>query len=227
MIRSMTSYIFNMFARSPIRPLQKHIDKAFAAAAGLVPFIEAVLVEDWAQAEIAQRHIEMLEKEADILKRDLRLHLPKGLFLPVSRGDLLQLIVEQDRLANLSQDIAGLIFGRRMKIPNPIAEDYVAFLHRCIEAAEQAKKAINELDELLETGFRGNEMVILEQMVVKLNKLEHDTDHMQIQIRQKLFAMEAQLNPIDTIFLYKIIEKTGVLADCAQTIGSRLQLLVA
>ena len=33
--------------------------------------------------------------------------------------------------------------------------------------------------------------------------------------------------PVDVMFLYKIIDRIGELADCAQKVGSRLQLLIA
>ena len=40
-------------------------------------------------------------------------------------------------------------------------------------------------------------------------------------------ALEVELPPVDVIFLYQIIDWVGDLADRAQRVGSRLQLLVA
>ena len=108
-----------------------------------------------------------------------------------------------------------------------IAKDYTGFLQRCIDACEQACIAINELDELLEAGFTGNEVKLVENMIVTLDDIEHDTDDMQIAIRKKLFAIENDLPPVEVMFLYKIIEWTGQLADDAEIVGGRLQLLLA
>ena len=52
-------------------------------------------------------------------------------------------------------------------------------------------------------------------------------DEQQIQIRSQLFKLESELPPVDVIFLYKIIEWIGDLADRAQKVGGRLQLLLA
>jgi len=64
-------------------------------------------------------------------------------------------------------------------------------------------------------------------MINELDAIEHDTDQLQISLRSTLFALEARLAPIDVMFLYRIIEEVGALADRAQQVGSRLQLLMA
>ena len=224
---AITSPIFSMFGRSPLRPLQKHMNKVHEAAESLLPFFDAVLEENWVDAEKRQGNISQLERDADDLKRDLRLHMPKGLFLPVPRSDLLELLAMQDKIANVAEDIAGIVIGRQMRLPNFISESYIIFLNRCIDASKQARKAINELDELLETGFRGSEVKLVEEMITTLDEIERDTDDMQVDIRKKLYHIENQLPPVEAMFLYKMIENTGKLADCAQSVGARLQLLLA
>lgn len=221
------SGVLNMFARSPIRPLQQHMEKAQYCAQLLIPYFDAVLQNDWEKAESLQQEISRYEQEADNLKMDFRLHLPKGLFLPVPRSDLLDLIKKQERIANLAKDIAGIVLGRRMKIPKELANAFKQFLSRSIDASAQAKKAISELDELLESGFRGKEVTLVEEMIMELNKIEHDTDEMQINVRQDLFNIEKSLAPVDVMFLYKLIEQVGTLADCSQEVGSRLRMLTA
>ncbi len=219
--------IFSMFGRSPIGSLEEHMAKVHACAEALLPFFEAVLVEDWNRAEQLQAHISHLEHQADELKKDLRLHLPKSLFLPVPRSDLLELLTIQDLVANKAKDIAGLMLGRRMIIPAPLAESIKVFLQRSIDASAQAEKAIDELDDLLEAGFQGSEVKLVEEMIHELDRIEHDTDEMQIKIRRALFQIENELPPVHAMFLYKIIEWIGDLADRAQQVGERMQLLLA
>lgn len=224
---AITSPIFNMFGPSPIRPLEKHIDKAYAAAKLLLPFMEAVLAKDWPKAESLQQDIIKLEDEADDMKRDLRLHLPKGLFLPVPRSDILELLHSQDKIANIAKDIAGTIYGREMTIPDAIANDFEEYVQCTVDACRQARKAINELDELLETGFRGNEVKLVEEMIRKLDQIEHKSDGMQVKIRRQVHKMERDLPPIDVIFLYQVIDLFGDLADVAESVGQRLEILLA
>ncbi|OGV32387.1 MAG: TIGR00153 family protein [Legionellales bacterium RIFCSPHIGHO2_12_FULL_35_11] len=219
--------IFNVFGPSPIKPIEKHMHKTYICAKQLLPLFEAVLEENWEAAETIRDSIINLEKEADVIKKDLRLHLPTGLFLPVSRTDLLELLRVQDKIANKAQDIAGLIISRKMLIPVEIADQIIPFLNRCLDAAKQACKAINELDELLESGFRGREVTIVSEMIVTLDKIEHDCDEKLADIRHRIFLIENKFTAIEIIFLYKLMQWIGDLADHAQTVGSRLQILIA
>jgi len=216
-----------MFGPSPIKPIERHIRLVHQCAKQLSPFFEAVLKKDWKTAKKTQAKIMAIEKEADLVKRDLRLHLPTGLFLPVSRTDLLELLSAQDRIANKAEDIANLIISRKMTIPEPLVTDFMPFLHRCLDASKQACKAINELDELLETGFRGSEVNIVEEMILKLDEIEHDSDERLSDIRHRIFDLEKDLSAIEVMFLYKLVQWIGDLADHAQTVGGRLQILIA
>ena len=220
-------YMSGIFGSSPVSPLQKHMSKVFACASELIPLFNAVINEDWAEVEKRQKLISSLEQEADVLKKELRLNLPKGLFMPVSRQDLLEVLLMQDKIANMAKDIAGTIVGRRMILPEIIHEDYIRFVTRCVAACKQARKAINEFDELVETGFSGQEIKIVTEMITKLDSIESETDNLQAEIRYEIFSIENDLRPIEVMFLYKVIEMTGDVADRAQNVGSRLQLMLA
>ena len=217
----------NMFGQSPIKPMEQHMAVAVDTARQLNDFFDAVISNDWAQAEKVQKHIGTLENEADALKKTLRLHLPKSLFLPVPRGDLLELLTMQDKIANRAKDIAGIMLGRQMSLPKTLEEPIRGFVHSAIATAEQALIAINELHDLLETGFSGRELRIVEKLIEELDSLEKTSDGIEITIRASLFKLEADLAPVDVMFLYKVIDWVGDLADRAQAVGSRLQLLLA
>ncbi|TMP32373.1 TIGR00153 family protein [Pseudoalteromonas rubra] len=216
-----------VFAKSPIKPIEEHIKIVHQASETLIPFFHHAFKGEWTEADALRVQIRNLEREADTLKREVRLHLPRGLFMPVERTDLLELITHQDKIANKAKDIAGRVIGRELEIPESIQADFLAYLTRCVDATKQASEAINEFDELLETGFRGREVALVEKMLVELDAIEEDTDEMQIRIRRGLRNIESELNPIDVMFLYKIIEWVGELADIAERVGSRLELMLA
>lgn len=220
-------YLSGIFGSSPIRPMQQHMDKVFSCVSQLVPFVEASLAGDIDEMKRQREIIANLEGEADDLKRALRRHLPNTLFMPMSRLDLLDVLTMQDRVANRAKDISGLMIGREMQLPEAIGADYLAFVKRAVDACEQAQKAINELDELVETGFGRRAVDLVESMLDELKVIESDTDQMQVRIRSTLFAMERELPPVDVMFYYRVIDWTGDLADRAERVGSRLQLMLA
>ena len=221
----------NLFARlfgaSPVGPLQEHMAKVRVCAERLIPFFEAVVAGDWPRAEALRAEIVALEGEADRLKRALRLKLPHSLMMAMSRRDLLDVLYRQDQIANTARDLSGLALGRRMRLPPTVDEGYLRFLRRCLDACAQAEEAVDELDELVETAFRGGEVARVAEMIRALDAVEGDTDRLQVEVRSALFAVEGTLNPVDAVFLYQVIEWTGDLADHAQKVGSRLELMLA
>jgi predicted phosphate transport protein (TIGR00153 family) len=186
-----------------------------------------VIISDWELAAETQKKLVLLEHEADEIKNELRLNLPSSLFMAIDRRDVLEVLDLQDHIANKAKDISGLTLGRKMSLPESISCGYMEFLKRCIDATRQAQVAVNELDELVVTGFRGDEAVRVKKMIEELHVIEEETDEIQIKLRAELYKTEKELPPIDVMFIYKIIEWTGDLADTSQSTGNRLQLMLA
>jgi uncharacterized protein len=223
----LANFLANIFGSSPVMPLEKHVDIAYRCTRELVGFFEAVIADDWAKARGVRDAIESLEHEADDLKKEIRIHLPKSLFMPVPREDLLELLLVQDKMANRAKDVSGLVLGREMQIPSAIAEKFLEFVQRCVDAAKQARKSVRELDELFTTGFRGAEVSLVSSMIEELDRIETDTDDLQAELRAELFAVEGDYDPVHVIFLYRVIELTGEIADMAERVGRRLELLLS
>ncbi len=223
----MANMLANIFGASPVVPLEKHIGIAFSCAKQLRGFFAAVTSGDWKKAESFRAEIEKLEHEADDLKKEIRLNLPKSLFMPVPREDLLELLLVQDKIANRTKDVSGLVLGRKMHIPEQIAEKFLEFVDRNIDAAKQARKSVRELDELFTAGFRGAEVELVSSLIEELDRIETETDDMQAELRAAVFEIETSLNPVDAVFLYQVIERTGEIADMAERVGRRLELLLS
>ncbi len=223
----MTNVVSNIFGSSPVRPLEDHVGIVSDCAQNLKPLFVAAIGGDWAAAERVHAEVEHLEQRADALKKQIRLHLPKSLFMPVPRQDLLELLLAQDKIANLTRDVAGTILIRRLEIPAPIVDDVLAFVDLVVESAELARQSVHELDELFASGFRGAEAELVEGLIERLDAIETETDRRQIEIGKKLFAIEGSLDPVHVVFLYRVIEQTGDVADMAESVGRRLEVLLA
>lgn len=221
------SYLSGIFGNSPVRPLQEHMEKIVACVSELVPFTKAALKHDEQSLATHHQNIVTMENEADALKKDLRLRLPSSLFMPIDRRDVLEVLTMQDMVAGSARDVAGLIFGRNMVIPKSMAKGYKKLVKRSIDACKQAYVAISELDELIETGFGKVERKRIGRLLIKLDVIEQHTDELQVVLRNELFKLENELHPVNIMFLYKVIDLTGNIADRAQRVGSRLQLMLA
>jgi predicted phosphate transport protein (TIGR00153 family) len=220
-------YLSGIFASSPIGPLQKHMERVVECVRQLTPFMEAVLDGDTERRHAIAKDIVRLEHKADDLKKQLRLQLPTSLFMPIDRRDMLEILAMQDEVAGVTRDLAGMMDARSMTIPESLAAGFRELVKTCVQACEQAHNAISELDELIETGFDNSERTRIGGMLSELDALEHWTDEQAAALAGSLMALEDELPPVQVMFLYRAIDLTSSVADCAQRVGSRLQLTLA
>ena len=219
--------ISEMLGSSPVHPIQNHIGTACKCAMLLPKVFEAANLNDWNKVDTINEEIRELEHEADEQKLNIRSNLPKSLFMPVPRQDLLELVLVQDKIANITKSISGMIKQRKIQIPVVMYQEFFEFVKLCVDATKFAKKSVNELDELYETGFRGAEVKLVQKLIDELDKIETKTDVLQNAMQQSLFKIEKELPPIDVMFLYKLIDKVAALADMSERVGRRLELLLA
>ena len=216
-----------LFGQSPFTALQEHMRVVVKCAREVNPLMVALIAGDRAKVEELKNSIFELEAEADRIKHELRAHLPKSLFMPVDRRDLLEVLNLQDTIANVAQDIAGLLIERKMSIPEFLRDPLINLTARCIDTVDHAGKVIGELDELLAIGFRGREVDMVNEMLNELNVIEDETDELGIALESALFDHEKELDPVSVMMWYQIIEWIGDLADYAEKVGDHLRLLIA
>ena len=222
-----TNPIASLLRSSPFKPMQAHMIIVKQCVAEIPGLFDALIMSDRQAISEHKDRIFAKEQEADLLKNDLRAHLPKSLFMPVDRRDLLELLELQDQIANTAQDIAGLMVERDMSVPADMHDPLKAFVQRCVDTCNQAAAIIEALEELVEIGFRGREASKVEEMVTKLNDIEDETDQMGMALSRTLFSKEDAMKPVSVMFWYQTIQWIGNLADYAEKVGDRMRLLIA
>ncbi len=68
---------------------------------------------------------------------------------------------------------------------------------------------------------------MVEALIEELDKIETETDNLQAELRGALFDIEDTLDPVSVMFLYQVIDLTGEIADMAERVGRRLELLLS
>lgn len=224
---STTNPLAKLLKRSPFKALQEHMRIVLNAVREVPGLFEALIEGDEKGVDTAKRAIFKFEEEADRVKNDLRTHLPKSLFMPVDRRDILAVLQMQDSIADTAQDIAGLLIERPMEVPQPLQAPLQTLVKRCVDTCEHAGLIIEELDELLEMGFRGAQVDKVEGMLDELARIEGETDELGLELARTLFQNENDMQPVSVILWYRLIEWIGDLADYSEKVGNQLRLLIA
>ena len=217
----------DLFGRSPIKPLQHHIEVVQRCAAATIDLFEAVFANDKKEVQRQIDYIFEIESEADQIKNELREHLPKSLLMPIDRRDLLEILSLQDAIADTAQDIAAIVQLRKFEVPEDLHQPFRLLVRRSIDACNQCSTIINELDELVATGFRGRTSDVVHEMIAELNKIESDADQIGNDLCRSLFRYEPTMSPVSLMLTYRVVEMVGGLADYAEMVGNRLRLILA
>lgn len=217
----------SLFGRNPFSALQEHMVAVMTTVDHIPGLFDALVAKDFVAVAAAKEAICDAESHADSVKNELREHLPKRLFLPVDRRDLLEMLDLQDTIADVTEDIAELLVEREMKIPPGMEKPLLELVNACIEVCRESAGVIAELDELLALGFGGREAQLVDERLNALNISEDETDRLEAALTKQLFDLEDQLAPVSVIFWYRLIEWIGDIADYAEKVGDRLRLLIA
>ncbi len=213
--------------RSPFKGLQEHMRAVQACAQEVPQLFEALASGDDERLQAQIALIFELEDAADKVKNALRHRLPRSLLMPVNRRDLLEILDNQDSIADVAQDIAGLMAQRPMELPDFMRPAVKELVVACVGVVDLCASAIEQLDELLEVGFRGREASRVEQMLDALGDAEDQADGLELALTKALFAHEDELKPVSVMLWYQLIEWIGDLADYAQKVGNRLRVTIA
>ncbi len=220
------AWIDKLVGKSPIGPMQKHMQVAILCAREVIPLLEAMAAADDQGIRDCRAEIDRLEHEADQLKHEIRSHMPRRFMMAMDRRTMLEILDYQDSIADVAQDIAELADQRGMHLPELLREPVLSMAHSVLVACEQGQRIIDELDELVETGFGEGEVARVDEMIRELGRLESQTDADLDRAARALFSMETELG-VATVFWHQIILWIANLADLAERVGNRLRLLIA
>lgn len=215
-----------LFGKSPFAPLQNHLDKVASCVKELPSLFKEVAKKDMKEIERIAKKISELEHEADLTKNDIRNHLPKSLFLPLSRTDFLEILSIQDSFADLAEDIAVLSTLKPLENYNDLKEDFENFCMSNLETFDLAKKVIKEFDILLESSFGGIEAEKVKGMIEELAYKEHEMDILQYKILKKLFNLTDKMDYATFHLWRNILKEIGEISNLAEKLGNRIRMIL-
>lgn len=216
----------NLFARSPFSPLQQHMEKVADCVGKLEELFDAYRKKDHKKIKKIAEEISELEHAADLTKNEIRNNLPKGLFLAVNRGDLLEILSLQDGLADRAEDIAVMMTMKKLEPLEGMEDLLKQFLDKNLEAVRSTQDVIREMDELLEASFGGKEAEKVRKMIESVAYLEHEADVLQRDLNKKLYHMDDTL-PYSSFALWtNILQAVASLANISEKLANRVRMLL-
>lgn len=217
--------ISEVISNSPLALLERHAGVCVDCVERLPLYFQEVQSGRWARAEEVREEICRFEGLADELKQDVRSNLPRGLWMSVSRADLLELVRVQDKMANGVKEVSGISLGRQLAFPSPLTEDLNEFVDVVVAVSRSVVKIIGATRELSRSAFGTRQTNVILDFVSQVEAGERRSDDMQAALRARVREHEIDLPPVDAMFLYQLLAAIGEIADNAEKVAHRAQII--
>ena len=216
-----------LFGKSPFKPMKKHMSIANECTMHMSSAFEAFFGGDKETLREIKHSISQLEGDADKILEEMQSRLPKTMFLPVDRRDLLDVLEMQEAIADRTQDIVGLMLDLPMDVPDEMQKPIMRLVNTVTDAVHGAYNVVKSFEDLVETGFKGPHVEKTQGMIHDVVGIETTADTVGIEITHALFAHAKNMDPVSMIFLYQLIGWVDDLADYSEKLAIRARLLLA
>jgi len=215
--------ILKLFAESPFAPLRAHMNCVAACIHKLPELFSTVRKGKQDSIESIVNQISKLEHKADLAKNDIRNHLPRGVFLPIDRSHLLEILTLQDSIADKAEDIAVLTTFKPIEVLKEFDETFQIFLDLNIDTYDKVHLIINEFQDLVESSFGGKEAEKVRDMVDQVAYKEHEVDLIQRELMKRMISAEDKMS-YTTFFLWqRIIEAIAEISNLSEKLAWRVR----
>lgn len=222
----MLTTIGRLFGKSPFFPLQSHMKKVSGCIKKLTEIFEKLESKSLKELEKLASELSTLEHEADLTKNDIRNHLPKSLFLPISRHHFLEILSIQDSIADKAEDIGNLLTLYPMEHFGSFCSHFHTLFQKNIEAFWDARNIIKELHDLLETTFGGMEAEKVKTIIEQTSYIEYEADKIKHHLMKDFFASKQNL-PTPVFYLYiRLIEEINKISHISERLANRIRMIL-
>jgi uncharacterized protein len=195
--------------------LQRYFDTVDSALSAFDEAMRCYLEDGDCDAFKAHdKKVHAAESKAD----DLRLEIEKMLYsralLPESRGDILGLLENFDKMPNLAETITFMCETQRIRIPDRFKPDFT----RLIEINLQAYKLVREIVDKL---FSNPSAV--EAAVAPVDHKESESDKIERSLIREVFRSD--IDKAEMIMLRELIRRTSDLSDSAENVARRMEII--
>ncbi|MHA1384725.1 MAG: DUF47 domain-containing protein [Candidatus Helarchaeota archaeon] len=200
-----------------IKKTREHAKKVYDVVAELDKVVKLFCDSKSEKIPTLIKKINELENEADEIRRSVMLDLTKKELAPNVREDLAHLIKRLDDVANNANAVA-----RRLGLLEP---DMLKPIRN--ELNEMSNMTIKSVDILKDTIIKqlgGSTEDILEN-ISKIQKLEHDVDMLNLEVKSKLIDLNLNVSPFISITIQEIINVFENITDSAEETAEFIKII--
>lgn len=218
------SQFMSRFMASPFEGLQEHAEKVKVCAWAFQQAIECYVSSKCERFEELRQEVIQLESEADVIKKNIRGHLPKGAIIPVDKYELFRYLREQDQVPDAMEDALDLISYRgEPEIPKELEKEFFLLVDTVIDPVEDLSRLVAEARKYFRT-FSDTQREAVKAIIRGLAQKEHEADKLEDSLKRKIFNLT---DPVTVFHMVTLTETIGSIADHAENAGDMMRAMIA
>ena len=213
--------------KSPFGQLLEHMCKVKDCVCLLGDGLTRYYKGDYKDFSNVAEKVSKIEHEADLIKSNIRNHLPKHLFMPVDKGKFIWALREQDAILDHAENLVRMLDMRHTKIPKNLQNVFIEHIKLVVKTVEAMEEAVSNLGDLVETSFVRRERQQTKEFIYNVHYFEHEADKKKYEMTLGIYKLEKKLNPMDVYHLLKIADWVDDIADHAENVADWLRAMIA
>ncbi len=215
----------SMFITSPFDDLQEHAEKVKECSWAFQQAMECYASARCDTFEEHRQEVSRFENEADVIKRRIRGHLPKGVMMPVEKFQLFRYLKEQDSvLDSVKAATNWLSFRPGAGIPEYAEKDFFLLIDAVIEPIEELTVMLSEA-RIYFKNFSEKQRRKVKEIIANLRQMEHEADKREYSLIKNIFKYEK--DPISVMHLVRLAQTIGNIADHAENTADMMRAMLA
>ena len=210
-----------LFEQPPTALFVEHGKKVCRATEHLLSVMEAFSRGE--DITPLKAEVDRWEHEADQIKHRIRRKLPRSdLFLPMARGDLMDLLWQQDEIADKAQDAVHLL----SLLPLALPEDLREIWDQIAEGVRKSREAYCELVEALARHLEGERQLAgrMRELLAEIGEEEHGVSTAEDRFVEAIYRQK-DLDAFTKMHLVEVARTVGQVAGHMENAAGRICLL--
>jgi len=213
--------------KSPFDQLLDHMGKVKCGIDLLYDGLEKYYEGNYKGFSSIAKKVSTIEHEADIIKGNLRNHLPTSLFMPVDKGKFMWALREQDKILDHAENLVTMLDMRHTPIPKKLQPLFIEHAETVKKTVEAMEDAVCSIRDLIQTSFVQREREQTKDLIHKVHDCEYKADQKKYEMTKGIYSLEKKLDPMDVYHLLKIADWVDDIADHAENVADWLRSMIA
>lgn len=213
-----------LFKPSPFDSILRHAEKVRETAQMFRNAFLCYMEGEYKQFEELHEKVSKLESEADDIKRNIRGHLPRWIFMPMEKFPFLWYLREQDKVCDAAQDVLHWLSFRATPIPDQLSNDMLKMVSDAVASIEQLVPLIEEAKQYFQS-FSEADRSKIKARIAKIRLMEYESDEIERNLTRNIFIH--MQDPIASFHLIRLVQILGEITDHAENAGDMMRTMIA